>query len=121
MHGYVRGPDPGLVGSAVRFADAPLQWQYLNYPGCVTELLKSLPSKWATLPVYVTEFNHLWKTAEPDFGWVDDARAAEVVRQAYQAARIAGFAGVAIYRWNGDEWRMQHNQAVRGALIELLR
>lgn len=120
-HGYVRGPNPNLVGSAARFADAPLQWQYLNYPGCITELLKSLPAQWVTLPVYVTEFNHLYKTAEPDWGWVSDARAAEVVRAAYQAASQAGFAGLALYRWAGDEWRIQGNTAVLNALEALLR
>ncbi len=121
VHGYVRGPDPALLSSTAKFADAPLQWQYLNYPRCITELLKYLPAQWQELPVYVTEFNHLYKTAEPDWGWVSDARAAEVVRAAYQAASQAGFAGLALYRWAGDEWRIQGNTAVLNALEALLR
>ena len=39
VHGYVRGPDPALVGSTAKFTDAPLLWQSLNYPGCCTDLL----------------------------------------------------------------------------------
>ncbi|MCK9601358.1 MAG: peptidoglycan recognition protein family protein, partial [Sphaerochaeta sp.] len=31
-HGYIHGPDRTLVGSDVKFTDAPLEWQYYNYP-----------------------------------------------------------------------------------------
>lgn len=120
-HGYVRGPDPALVGSTARFADAPLQWQYLNFPGCVTALLQALPAQYVGLPVYVTEFNHLWTTGEGNWGWVDDARAAEVVRRARGAATAYGFAGLALYRWAGDAWGIQNNQAVLGALVQGLQ
>jgi len=119
-HGYVRGPDPALVRSPARFADDPLRWQYLNYPGCITELLKELPCRWDALPVYVTEFNHLWKTAEGDWGWVDDERAAEIIRRAHRAAQEEHLAGVALYRWAGDAWQVQHNQAVLSAVAEIL-
>ena len=85
-HGYIRGPDANLVGSTAKFADWPLTWQYLNYPGCVTELLRYLPEQYETAPVYISEFNHLWKTVEPDWGWVNDARAGAVVGAACSSA-----------------------------------
>jgi hypothetical protein len=111
-HGYIRGPDAALVGSTAKFADWPLQWQYLNYPGCITALLDSLPWQFKALPVYVTEFNHLWKTVEGDWGWVNDQRAADVVRAAYTAAQTCGFKGLALYRWACDEWALYNNQFV---------
>jgi hypothetical protein len=118
-HGYVRGPDPALVGSEARFADDPLRWQYLNYPGCVTELLKALPVAYQGHEVYVTEFNHLWKTVEGDWGWVDDVRAGEIVDVAHYAAAGAGLAGLAIYRWQGDEWQVRDNYHVLEAVKAL--
>lgn len=121
-HGYVRGPDPALVGSTAKFTDHPLTWQYLNYPGCITALLSNLPEQYKELPVYVTEFNHLWKTSEAvgDIGWVTDARAAEVIHAAYAAAQYAGFAGLALYRWTGDEWAVKDNSVVLETVKSML-
>jgi len=121
-HGYVRGPDPKLINSAAQFADHPLTWQFLNYPRCVTALLNVFPAQYMALPIYITEFNHIWRDGgEGDWGWVSDARAVEIVRLAHTAAAECGFAGVALYRWAGDEWRMQGNAAVLGALEDVLR
>ncbi len=122
-HGYIRGPDASLVGSAAKFTDDPLRWQYLNYPGCITALLESLPDLYKGLPVYVTELNHLWRDggeAAEDYGWVTDARAAEVVRAAYAAAEEVGFAGLALYRWTGDAWAVKDNSMVLDAVAHLL-
>jgi len=121
-HGYTRGPDPALVGDPERFSDDPLRWQYRNYPGCVTALLEALPDSYRELGVYVTEFCHLWKTSEAtgDAGWVTDARAADVIRAAHAAAQMAGFAGIALYRWSGDAWAVSGNGAVLGAVGEIL-
>lgn len=117
-HGYVRGPDPELVGSEARFADAPLTWQYLNYPGCITALLSHLPTAHRSLPVYVTEFNHIWKDGgEGDWGWVDDERAGEIVDRAFEAASEHGFAGLALYRWAGDQWAVHSNEYVKSRLL----
>ncbi|MBN1250091.1 MAG: hypothetical protein JXC32_20670 [Anaerolineae bacterium] len=120
-HGYVRGPDPALVGSTAKFQDEPLTWQYLNYPGSVTALLQALPAGYGDLPVYVTEFNHLWTDGgEGSWGWVDDARAAEIVKRAHIAAEYMGIAGLALYRWAGDQWTIEGKthilEAVRARL-----
>lgn len=114
-HGYTRGPDPTLVGDMTRFGDDPLRWQYRNYPGCVTALLESLPNSYRELPVYVTEYNHLVTDVEPNWGWVRDSRAAEVVAAAHAAAR-GRFAGIALYRWDGDAWAVRENTAVLNAV-----
>jgi hypothetical protein len=95
-----------------------LQWQYLNYPLCVTELLRYLPERYTILPVFVTEFNHIWKTSEAvgDYGWVNDQRASEITQMAYAHAQLHNFAGLALYRWAGDEWELQHNHYVLDAI-----
>jgi len=117
VHGYIRGPDPLLVNSTDMFADAPLQWQYLNYYRCITALLESLPSRFQYHPRYVTEFNHLTVDGiEPHWGWVNDDRASQVVDAAIQKAREVGFAGLAFYRWSGDEWRINDNAFVLDAI-----
>jgi hypothetical protein len=116
FHGYIRGPDPNLVGSEARFADHPLTWQYLNYPGCVLTMRDALPGGYRDLPIYVTEFNHLWKTSEGDWGWVDQKVAGEIVHRAYWAAREHELAGLAIYRWAGDVWAVHDNETVKAAV-----
>jgi hypothetical protein len=122
-HGYTRGPDPTLVDSLEMFADAPLnKWQYLNFVRCVIALLEALPERYQAFPVYVTEFNHLWKTSEAvgDVGWVTDSRATNMVYAAYAEALDAQFSGLAIYRWSGDAWAVSNNGAVLSAVVDLL-
>jgi hypothetical protein len=121
-HGYVRGPDSSLVGSPEKFANVPLRRQYLNFPGCVTALLESLPEIFKTLPIYITEACPLWKTSEEfgDWGWVSDARADELLGALYGAAEECGFAGLALYRWAGDEWALENNAVVKNGVLSLL-
>ena len=122
VHGYIRGPDSSLVLSKEKFANAPLQWQSLNYVGCVMDLLEYLPVKYKDLPVYVTEFNHIWKTTEAEgkYGWVTDQRAAEVIAAAYGVALANGIAGLAIYRWMSDDWAVYNNNAVLNVVKQLI-
>jgi len=116
-HGYIRGPDPLLVNSTDMFADAPLQWQYLNYYRCITALLEVLPSQFNDRPRYVTECNHLTiDGVEPHWGWVNDSRASQVVDAVMQIARQLEIAGVAFYRWYGDEWHINDNPFVLEAI-----
>ena len=122
MHGYIRGPDASLVLSKEKFADAPLQWQSLNYIGCVLDLLEYLPVGYESLPVYITEFNHIWKVSEADgkCGWTTDQRAAEVVAAAYGVALANKFAGLAIYRWMSDDWAVYNNTPVLNTVRSLI-
>jgi len=125
LHGYIRGPDPDLCWSEARFGSEPLTWQGLNYWHCCATLLARLPSQYRNLPVLVSECNHLWKTVEPDWGWVNDDRAGDVVRALYDRAREwnAGggqqVAGLCLYRWRGDEWAVADNGHVLGALADV--
>jgi hypothetical protein len=122
VHGYTRGPDPALVGSDAKFTDWPMEWQARNYPGCCTKLLEVLPAKYKSLPIYVTELNHLSKDfTDGNYGWVNDDRAGAVVDAMYKAGQTAGFAGLAIYRWEGDEWEVRGNRFVLEAVKRAAR
>jgi hypothetical protein len=119
-HGYIRGPHPELIGSEDKFNDAPLQWQYLNYPGCVTALLDYLPEQYKSLGVYITEFNHIWKDGgEGDWGWVHDDRAKKIVLDTYEVAKQAGLEGIALYRWAQDDWELHDNAIVKNTILEI--
>jgi len=130
LHGYVRGPNAGLVWSMEMFGDDPLRWQYLNYFGCVETMLRRLPARFHDLPVIVSEFNHLWKTSEEvgDLGWVDDERATAVLHNAIARALEWNEAGghnpieaVIAYRWSGDEWAIDGRGTIKAYLADLLR
>ena len=126
VHSYIRGPIPSLCWSEAKFSDDPLRWQYLNFIGSCTTLITTLPSHYWSLPVYITEFNHIWKTVEPDFGWVNDERAYRVVEAAVKRIgeynAITGsrseIRGLMIYRWFGDEWGVSNNEFVKNYLRE---
>jgi hypothetical protein len=122
LHGYIRGPNPSLCWSDARFGDDPLRWQGLNYPLCCQTLLERLPGTYDGLPAIVSECNHLWKTKEPDWGWVDDERAADVVTALYERTREWGARVVALclYRWRGDEWAIADNEHVLNALERIV-
>lgn len=120
-HGYIRGPQPELVNSTAMFTDEPLRWQYLNYYRCVNALLESLPSHYYNHPVYITEFNHLYKTIEGDWGWIFDSRASSVIDSAYAQAQAQRYAGLALYRWSGDAWQVSKNPYVLDAVYNLTR
>jgi len=125
LHGYIHGPDAGLCWSNVRFGDAPLTWQYFNFFGCCQTLLERLPDKYRSLPVIVSEFNHIDK-GDGKTGWVSDARAGEIVRAAYRrltewnaSNKSNPVVGLAIYRWRGDAWAVADNKPVLDAIKEL--
>jgi len=106
FHGYTRGAQPENVDSLAKFTDAPLLYQYLNYSGCVETLREVLPNAYKILPVYITEFNHFTKY-NGTYGWENDANAAETIERAYAAAQNNKYSGIAIYRWQGDDWTIK--------------
>jgi hypothetical protein len=124
LHGYIRGPDASQCWSDECFTDEPLLWQRLNFFGCCETLLERLPREYRQLPVMVSEFNHLWQD-DGQHGWVNDARAGDIVRAAHQrlvewnTTGRGPVVGLAIYRWRGDEWAVDGNASVLNAIKEL--
>jgi hypothetical protein len=70
LHAYTHGPDPRLTVSDVKFDPGPLSWQYYNLR-MFEPFMEAIPAQLTHLPVYMTEVNHLFRTHEEDFGWVD--------------------------------------------------
>jgi len=126
VHGYIRGPDPALVGSLYRFADPPLTWQFLNFHRCFETLLHRLPDWARTLRVLVSECNHM-KTDDGSFGWVADGRAPAILDAALDALRRRNVGasnqvfGLALYRWAGDAWAIEGNGPLLARLSEVLK
>jgi hypothetical protein len=103
----------------------PALWQYLNFFGCCETLLERLPEEYRQSPAIVSEFNHLWKD-DGTPGWVDDARAGDIVRAAHQrlvewnaSDRGNPVVGLGVYRWHGDAWAVDGNASVLSAIREV--
>ena len=114
-HGYIRGHEPSLVISTDQFTDAPLLWQYRNYYRCVSALLESLPDAYRTLPIYITEFAPI----EIDPLWLKDPLIAQTVLATHAVAQTQHFAGIALYRWQGDPWHLYDNSFVLEAIKQI--
>lgn len=70
IHAYTHGPDPRNIVSSRRFEHPPLTWQYYHFRMFET-FMEAVPESLRHLPVYLTETNHLFKTVDGDWGWVD--------------------------------------------------
>jgi hypothetical protein len=70
IHAYTHGPDPRHIVSGRKFEHEPLTWQYYHFRMFET-FMEAIPEPLRHLPVYLTEANHLFKTVDGDWGWVD--------------------------------------------------
>jgi hypothetical protein len=69
--------------------------------------------------VYITEFNHIVR-ADGSLGWEDSQVTEDIIADAVEVAGQCRFAGLAIYRWRGDEWAVVGNQHVRRAIAKAI-
>jgi len=120
FHGYTRGAQPENVDSPAKFTDAPLEYQYLNYSGCIETLREALPNAYKILPVYITEFNHLTKY-NGTYGWENDENAMVTINKAYAAAQRNGYSGIAMYRWQGDDWTIKDKGNLLYAIENIIK
>lgn len=70
LHAYTHGPDPQLIIDPMRFDRPPLTWQFYHFRMFET-FMEAIPESLRHLPVYLTETNHLYRTGEGDWGWVN--------------------------------------------------
>ena len=103
----------------------PLEWQYVNFPGCVQTFLDELDGRFPSVEVFVTEYNHLWLENElfpvsPTIGWKPDAT--DVLDAAFQTAGSLRYVTALIaYRWSGDDWRLHDKPELLQHIAELNR
>jgi len=70
LHAYTHGSDPRYIVSDRKFTDEPLTWQFYHFRMFET-FMEAIPESLRHLPVYLTETNHLYKSAPGDWGWVN--------------------------------------------------
>ena len=102
FHCYTHTPDLNRILSTERFADPPLQGVY--YDLRVLESQQAIvPSRFAGLPQFVTETNHLTRW-DGSIGWEPDA--AQFVLDIHEYFTGRGIAGASLFRFGYVDWRM---------------
>ena len=99
VHAYTHGPDPKLVESTQEFVNPPLLRVRFNFL-VFQDVLNATPERFRTLPVYLTETNHLHTGQEPNWGWVN-------VNSGWVWAMYQQV----------DEWNQRGGQQIHAALI----
>jgi hypothetical protein len=121
LHAKTQTNDPGEVLSRARFSDAPLTWQYLHLRTVETSLAV-VPSRFRSLPVYVTELNPQYlREIKGAHGWLPDN--AGWVHEALDYFRYERpVTGVIFYRYEsaGDQapYGLEDKPAILSAIKE---
>jgi hypothetical protein len=123
LHGYGRGPNVAKLDSEMKFSDDPLKWQYAAYFGCVQTFIDEIPSRFASVPLLITECNHLWLEDAwwtGTIGWKADAT--DWIQAAFDiAAKKPRVTALVFYRWSGDDWHMDNKPKLLQKIVELNR
>jgi hypothetical protein len=124
LHAKTQTNDANEVHSRVRFSDEPLTWQYLHLRTVETSLAV-VPSRFRSLPVYVTELNPQYlREIKGENGWLPNNAA--WVREALDYFRYERpVAGVVLYRYEsaGDQapYGLEDKPAILEAIKEEVR
>ncbi len=119
LHAYTHGPDPVTITHLKRFGDGtgPLWDHYYDFQ-TYRVFMERIPAKWRSLPVYITEMDHIHLPAgEHHQGWINQnvgwvrAAYAEIDRwnQYPYAQQIR--CGL-LYRWTGDAWAIDNKPEI---------
>jgi murein DD-endopeptidase MepM/ murein hydrolase activator NlpD len=123
LHGYGRGPNVAKLDSDMKFGNDPLKWQYAAYFKCIQTFIDEIPSRFASVPLFVTECNHLWLEDAwwtGTIGWKPDA--ADWIQAAFDiAAKKPRVTALVFYRWSGDDWHMDNKPKLLQKIVELNR
>ena len=125
LHGYGRGPNVDKLDSDMKFGNDPLTWQYAAYFGCVQTFIDEIPSRFASVPLLITECNHLWLEDEywpehPTVGWL--ASATDWIEAAFDiAASKRRVTALVFYRWSSDAWRLHDKSQLLQKIVDLNR
>jgi len=125
LHGYGRGSNVDKLDSEMMFGDDPLKWQYACFFRCVQTFIDEIPSRFASVPLLITECSHLWLEDEywpidPTIGWNPDAT--DWLQAAFDiAASKPRVTAVCFYRWSGDDWLMDDKPRLLQKIAELNR
>ncbi len=115
FHSKTQDNNPDNIRSAAHFGGDPLTWQYYHFR-TIENGLNDVPSRFKTLPAYVTEANPQVK-GDKKLGWeANNSRwISESVNylQTWNAAvGTQPVSGAIFYRWHHDEWRLDDKPAI---------
>lgn len=118
LHGKTQGSEPAQCWSYDTFTDPPLIGRYYHLR-TLEDQLSWIPQRFRGVPVYVTELNPQRKL-DGSNGWQGGAVGAEWVQEAYRyCASLNRIAGVMFYRWSDDDWAIQNDAQILGAIRNL--
>ena len=106
VHAYTHGPDKELITADTYFGNEPLLGMHYDFKN-FEDILEVIPHK--SLPVFLTEINHLWKQRDPnpqnpDLGWVDENTGWIQTAYEYLSKNPRVVCGL-LYRWPPiDPW-----------------
>jgi predicted transcriptional regulator len=120
LHAKTQTNDPNEVFSRMRFSDDPLRWQYLHLRTVETSLAV-VPSRFQTLPVYVTELNPQYlRQIEGAHGWLPDN--GTWVREALDYFRYERpVSGVIFYRYESAGDQKPYGLEDKPAILEAIK
>jgi hypothetical protein len=120
LHAKTQTNDACEARSRVRFSDEPLTWQYLHLRSVETSLT-TVPSRFRSLPVYVTELNPQYlREIKGENGWLPDNAA--WVREALDYFRYERpVAGVVFYRYESAGDQKPYGLEDKPAILEAIK
>jgi hypothetical protein len=99
VHAYTHGPDPSLVEDQSTFTNPPLVGVHFNF-WVFQDVLMASPARFRSLPVYLTETDHIFIDQAANLGWQNVNRG--WIWAMYQQV---------------DDWNKRGGQQIHAALI----
>ncbi len=123
LHAYTHGPSLEMVTHTVTFQDPFLADHYFDFQ-TYRLFMERIPAKWKSLPVYLTETNHICRPPgaptchrPEDLGWINantgwvHAVYAEV-NSWNERPHAQQIRAVLLYRWLGDAWSIHDKPGI---------
>jgi hypothetical protein len=115
LHTYTHGADPALITSTEDMATMPSRLYHFQ---AYRQFMERIPDRLRNVPVYITETNQDDAWLDANNGWVQEAYE-EIER--WNAAGGQQVQCLALYRWDGDQWRISDKPNVQEGFREALR
>jgi hypothetical protein len=111
LHTYTHGHDVKRITHEKTFDNDPIKDHYYDFQS-YRLFMKHIPAHLRDLPVFITETNPLFKSAEGDWGWYDQdigwiTAAYEEIHRWNATPHAQQIRALMLYRFAGDDWTMK--------------